>query len=186
VSLSQGEDDNTGVQTTESDAHEVNSYEHAHDVHPYVLEEAPAHEQTCVTEGPFHVTHCICPACASIFSPYDTLEEADTLQAGHEEECGAHTPNLWEAASAAHTDAAHPSRMCVCPACGASYPHAFPVFQRAYMVQVNAAVPSSYVQYIRDRNIQRRQRAIHVSRSTPPVSPTHLSCSTPPLSPRTS
>ena len=128
-----------------------------------------------MTEGPFYVMHCVCPACAGCFSPYDTLEAADEV------ECGAHTPNLWEAASAEH-----PSRMCVCPACGASYAHAFPVFQRAYMVQVDAALQPSYVRYVHGRNVARRERSVHVSRSTPPLSPVHVSCSTPPLSPRSS
>ena len=172
MSLSQGEDHNAALETTESDAHEVNSYDH---VHPHVLEEPPTHEQPCVVEGPFYVTHCLCPACAGCFSPYDTLEAADEV------DCGAHTPNLWEASSAQH-----PSRRCVCPACGASYTHAFPVFQRAYMVQVNATLEPSYARHIRDRNLQRRERSVHVSRSTPPLSPEDVSRSTPPLSPRSS
>ena len=95
------------------------------------------------------------PVQVSIFSPYDTLEEAD------EEECGAHTPNLWEAASAEH-----PSRVCVCPACGASYAHAFPVFQRAYMVQVDTALQPSYVRYVHDRNVERRERSVHKRMAT--------------------
>ena len=75
---------------------------------------------------------------------------------------------------------------CVCPACGASYAHAFPVFQLAYMVQEDAALQPSYVRYVHDRNVERRERSVHASRSTPPLSSIPMSCSTPPLSPRSS
>ena len=67
--------------------------------------------------------------------------------------------------------------MCVCPACGASYPHAFPTFQRAYMVQVDVATShASHLEHLHARNAHRRELTLLAYRPTP----------TPPLPPRSS
>ena len=114
---------------------------------------SPAHEsRECITYAPMYVTHCLCPACASCFCPSDADDEVDHHVVQH----GTHVHSLSE-----QLHEHPPSRMCVCPACGASYPHAFPTFQRAYMVQVDVATwHASYLQHLHARYAQRRQLSL--------------------------
>ena len=129
---------------------------------------SPAHEpRDRVTYAPVYVTHCLCPACASCFSPSDVDDAVLDPVVQHD-------TNVDNISEQLH---AHPSRMCVCPACGASYPHAFPTFQRAYMVQVDVATwHASHLEHLHARYAHRRELSLLGYGPTP----------TPPLSPRSS
>ena len=119
---------------------------------------SPAHEpRDRVTYAPVYVTHCLCPACASCFSPSDVDDAVQDPVVQHDTNVGNISEQLH----------AHPSRICVCPACGASYQHAFRTFQRAYMVQVDVTS---------HRQAHRRELRLLAYRPIP----------TPPLSPRSS